>query len=71
MGLRINIFDIVGCSLKNPILVGSEGVPEKPIYREELPKKGGLEQFPDLGGEGGGLGKKKGVVFLKGVDALI
>ena len=71
MGLRINIFDIVGNSLKNPILVGSEGgVPEKPIYREELLKKGGLGQFPDLGGVGG-LGKKKGVVFLKGVDALI
>ena len=63
MGLRINIFDIVGCSLKNPILVGSEGVPEKPIYREELPKKGGLEQFPDLGGEGGGLAKKRGWSF--------
>ena len=44
---------------------------EKPIYREELLKKGGLGQFPDLGGGGGGAWQKKGVVFLKGVDALI
>ena len=31
--------------------IGGEwgGVPEKPIYREELLKKGGLGQFPDLG----------------------
>ena len=32
---------------------------EKPIYREELLKKGGLGQFPDLGGawqkKGGGV----------------
>ena len=41
--------------------IGGEwgGVPEKPIYREELLKKGGLGQFPDLGGawqkKGGGV----------------
>ena len=37
---------------------------EKPIYREELLKKGGLGQFPDLGGGGwGGLAKKRGWCF--------
>ena len=35
------------------------------MYRGELPKKEGLGQFPDLRG-GGGLAKKKWVVFLRG-----
>ena len=37
------------------------------MYRGELSKKEGLEEFVDLGG-GGGVGKKEGVLFLKGVD---
>lgn len=40
-------------------------VNEKPIYREELPKKGGLAHYADLRG---GLAKKKGVVFFRRVD---
>ena len=36
------------------------------MYRAEMPKKGGLWQFVDLGGGGGGLAKKRGGVFLKG-----
>ena len=37
------------------------GVPKKPIYRGELPKKEGLGPFPDLRRRGGGgLGKKEG-----------
>ena len=36
------------------------------MYRGELSKKEGLEEFVNLGG--GGVGKKEGVVFLKGVD---
>ena len=42
------------------------GVPKKPIYRGELPKKEGLGPFPDLRRGGGGLAKKKWVVFLRG-----
>ena len=42
-------------------------VNEKPIYRGELPKKGGLGHYADLRG-GGGLAKKKGVVFFRRVD---
>ena len=34
------------------------------MYRGELPKKEGLEQFVDLRG----VGEKEGVEFLKGVD---
>ena len=52
-----------GGSLKNLVFRGE--VPEKPIYRVELPKKG-VGQFPDLRGS---LTKKVGVVFLRGVDA--
>ena len=39
------------------------GVHKKPIYRRELPKKGGLGQFVE---SKGGLDKKEGVVFLRG-----
>ena len=35
---------------------------KKPLYRGKLPK-GGLEQFADLGGGGGGLTKKLGWCF--------
>ena len=35
-------------------------------YRGGLPKKGGLRQFEDFGGGGGGLARKRGVVFLRG-----
>ena len=35
------------------------------MYREELPKKGGLGQFAGLRG---GLAKKRGVMFLRGAD---
>ena len=43
MGLRMKYFNIMGGSLKNPIfrVGGGGGVPEKPIYRGELPKKEG------------------------------
>ena len=37
---------------------------EKPIQRKGLPKKRGLGQFVNLRG---GLGKKEGVVFLRGL----
>ena len=53
MGLRLKNFNIMG-------------VHEKPIYSGELPKKdGGLREFADLEG---GLPKKRGVMFLRGVD---
>ena len=39
------------------------GIYEKPIYREELPKKPWLEQFADLKG-GAGAWKKKGVGLI-------
>ena len=38
------------------------GVHEKPIYRGELPKMGGLGQFANLREE---LGEKEGVVFIR------
>ena len=39
------------------------GVPKKPVYIGGLREKGGLGQFADLRG----LGKKDGVVFLRGL----
>ena len=45
-------------------------VPEKPLYRGVLPKRGRLGQFPNLRG-GGGLAKKREVVLLMGVDTLM
>ena len=36
-----------------------------------MSKKGGLGQFEFADLRGGGLGKKEGVVFLRGVDTLI
>ena len=54
----------MGFTEKSNFSGGGGGVNEKPIKRGELPKKGGLGQFADL--RGGGLGKKEGVVFLRG-----
>ena len=47
MGLRMKNVNIMGSSLKHPIF---SGVPKKPIYKGELPKRGGggLGQFQDL-----------------------
>ena len=42
MGLKLENFNIIGGSLKNLIF---RGLPEKPIYRGELSKKGGLDNF--------------------------
>ena len=46
------------------------GSHKKPIYREELPKKGGgvFGQFADLRG---GLGEKEEMVFLRGVGTPV
>ena len=57
MWLRVKNFNITGVHWKIQFLVG---VPKKPIYRGELPKKEGLGPFPDLRRGGGGLGKKEG-----------
>ena len=46
---------------------GEGGVHEKPIYREELPKKRGVTWIVGRF-RGGGLTKKRGVVFLRGID---
>ena len=47
---------------------GGGQVHEKPIYRGELPKKGGMPgQFENLRG----VCEKEGVVFLRGVDTLM
>ena len=65
-------FNIMGGSLKILIFMGGGGggVPKKPIYGRELPKKRDLtvSRF-----RGGGLGKKEGMVFLRkgGVDTLM
>ena len=62
MELRRKNVNIMGNSLKNPIF---SGVPKKPIYKGELPKKGGgLGQFQDLRW-GEGAWQKRGV-FLRG-----
>ena len=55
--------NIMGGSLKN--LIFRVGAHEKSIYRGNCLKRGWLGQFSDLSG---GLAKKKGVVFLRGVD---
>ena len=65
MGLRIKNFNILGVhrAVKNLTFRGEF---TKNQYRGgRLPKRvGGFGQFPDL--RGGGLGKKEGVVFLRG-----
>ena len=57
-GVKDEKFDYYRGSLKNQIFRGGF-VNEKLIYREELPKKGGIGQSSDLSGEEG-LGKKRG-----------
>ena len=52
-------------SRKNPIFKGHK----KTIYKG-IAKEGGLGQFADLRG-GGGLTRKKGVVFWRGVDTAM
>ena len=50
---------------------GGGGRTRKTDIEGELPKKEELGQFANLRGGGGGLGKKEGVVFLRGVDTAI
>ena len=64
MVLRLKNFNFLGGSLKNPTFRGGS---QKTNIEGGLPKKGGFGQFVDLR-EGGGLGKKEGIVFLRGVD---
>ena len=56
----------ISTSRESPVCVcvcgGGGGVHEKPIYRRELPKKGGLGKFAVLRG---GLAKTWGMVFLR------
>ena len=53
-------FNIMGGSLKILIFMGGGGgVPKKPIYRRELPKKRDLTVSRFKGGRGGGLAKKR------------
>ena len=66
MGLRIKIFNTLGVHWKIWLLGGEF---TKKQYRGGLPKKGRLGQFADLrGGGGGGLARKRGMLFLRGVD---
>ena len=65
MGLRMKNLNILGVHGKIRVLEGQ--FHEKPIYRGDCLKRGGggFEQFADLRG---GLARKRGVVFLRGVD---
>ena len=56
-------FNIWGVHGKIRFLGGGH---EKPIYREDRLKRGGLEQFANKFKGGGGLARIKGMVFLKG-----
>ena len=58
MRLRIKSFNILGLHWKILFLKVGEGVHEKPIYREELPKKEGTWTVSWLRGRG--VGKKDG-----------
>ena len=58
MGLRMKNVNIMGSSLKHPIF---SGVPKKPIYKGELPKRGGGAWTVSRFEVGGGLAKKGGV----------
>ena len=61
MGLRMKNFNIMGFTEKSYVQGEKRGGHKKPIYREELPKKGGVfGQFADLRGA---LAKKKGWCF--------
>ena len=53
--------------MKNPTFSG--GGSRKTNIEGGLPKNGGLGQFADL--RGGGLARKRGVVFLRGKGWLI
>ena len=59
MGLTMKKFNIMGGLLNNPIFRG--GVSNNQYIGGNCLKRE-LGQFPDL--RGGGLGKKKGVVFM-------
>ena len=62
-GVKDENFKYYEGSLKNLTFRGGWGH-EKPIYREELPQKGGgLGQFADL--TAGALAKKRVVLFLR------
>ena len=64
MGFRMKTFNIFGVNWKIRFL----GVfYKKPIQRGKLPNTWGHGQFSDFGGGGGGVGKKEGVLFLKGL----
>ena len=56
MGLRMKDFNIFGFTEKSDFL---GGVLEKPIYKGEWPKKGGMA-WTVCKFKGGGLGKKEG-----------
>ena len=63
-GVKDENFKYYEGSLKNLTFRGGWGH-EKPLYREELPQKGGgLGQFADL--TAGALAKKRVVLFLRG-----
>ena len=63
-GVKDENFKYYEGSLKNLTFRGGWGH-EKPLYREELPQKGGgLGQFADL--TAGALVKKRVVLFLRG-----
>ena len=67
-GVKDEDFEYYGGSLKISIFRGAwgGGVHENPICRGGFSKKGwGLGLFAKLSG---GLGKKRGVVFLRGAD---
>ena len=53
----------MGFTEKSDFLGGGS---QKTNIEGKLPKKGALEQFGNL--RGGGVSKKEGVVFLRGVD---
>ena len=57
MGLRMNNFNILGFTEKSDFYENQ--------YRGGIAQKGGLRQFAGLKG-GGGLGKKDGIVFMRG-----
>ena len=62
MGLLMKYFNIFRGSLKNLILSGGL-VHKNPIYRGDCLKRRELGKFADLRG----IGKKEGVVLLRGV----
>ena len=57
-------FNIFGVH-RNIQFLGGRRLHEKPMCREDYLKRGELGQFADLSG---GVGKKEGVVILRGID---